>query len=133
MKLPLCCGAESRWVENVVNKGYWFCDTCRDEVIDTDNKSMRDIFNEWSLEMRPILDAGYLQSLSPSGYYTTIGGNITHVPDPRDSMGMSYINGHRFKGKLASNTPACIDCGAVYGTVDTLYGCLGARLSTTSP
>ncbi len=27
-----CCGAKPSWVENVVNKGYWFCGECRNEV-----------------------------------------------------------------------------------------------------
>lgn len=29
-----CCGQDSKWVENVVNKGYFFCEECRKEVID---------------------------------------------------------------------------------------------------
>lgn len=30
---PICCGIESRWVENISGKGYNFCGECRKEVL----------------------------------------------------------------------------------------------------
>jgi hypothetical protein len=31
---PLCaCGQESRWVENILDKGYYYCGDCKLEVV----------------------------------------------------------------------------------------------------
>jgi hypothetical protein len=33
---PKCCGFDSRWVENVPGKGYFYCGECRKEVAESD-------------------------------------------------------------------------------------------------
>jgi len=29
-----CCGTDSRWVENVPGKGYFYCGECKNEVVE---------------------------------------------------------------------------------------------------
>lgn len=47
MSNPRCCGADSRWVENVADKGYFFCGECRNEVMDDPSEVMLDSSGEW--------------------------------------------------------------------------------------
>lgn len=50
MSKVTCCGTESRWVENVADKGYWFCDKCRKEVVHFNEATIERWWDEWKAE-----------------------------------------------------------------------------------